>query len=36
MMKELHHRLMEPPTQTIELGGTEPLRVHIVHQQMPE
>jgi len=29
-MKELHHRMMGPPTQTIEINGTEPVTVRIV------
>jgi hypothetical protein len=34
LMKELHHRLMGPPTQMIELSATEPMRISIVHQQL--
>ena len=36
LMKELQHRLMGPPTQTIDVTGTEPVTVRIVHQQMRE
>jgi hypothetical protein len=28
-MKELHHRMMGPPTQTIEINGTEPVTVTV-------
>jgi hypothetical protein len=35
-MKKLHHRMMGPPAQTIEVNGTEPVTVRIVHQQMRE
>jgi len=35
LMKELHHRLMGPPRQTIELETPEPISVRIIHQEVP-
>lgn len=34
LMKELQHRLMGPPTQMVELSGTQAVTVQIVHQQI--
>jgi hypothetical protein len=34
LMKELHHRLMGPPTQIVEVSGGPSQAIHIVHQQI--
>jgi hypothetical protein len=34
LMKELHHRLMGPPTQIVEVSGSQSQPIHIVHQQI--
>jgi hypothetical protein len=34
LMKELHHRLMGPPTQIVEVSGSPSQPIHIVHQQI--
>ena len=34
LMKELHHRLMGPPTQTVEVASGQAVTVQIVHQRM--
>ena len=36
LMKELDHRLMGPPAQTVDVGGTQPVTIHITHEQVPE
>jgi len=36
LLKELHHRMMGPPGQMIEVNGTDPVTVRIVHQHLRE
>jgi len=35
LMKELHHRLMGPPTQMVEVSGTASVPIRIVYEQLP-
>jgi hypothetical protein len=34
LMKELHSRLMGPPSQMVEISDTQPVEVRILHQQI--
>ena len=36
LMKELQHRPMGPPRQMLDVNGTEPVTVHIVHKYLPD